>query len=145
MLETKMSKVILNLPLDVVYYVRKSDNKQMRFILNLNNYRNTHHRILHQAKEKYENIVINNLPEDAKELLYGKKVRVSFKYFQSTNRRVDVSNPIAILEKFATDALVKAGVIEDDNYSVLVGSDGWEYGGVDKNNPRCEMTIYTVE
>lgn len=141
----KMSKVVLSLPLDVIYYTRKKDNKDMKFILNLNNYRNTHHRILHQAKEKYEAAVTMLLPPDAKEKLYGKKVRVAFKYFPKTQLRVDVSNPIAIIEKFATDALVKAGVIEDDNYTILIGSDGWEYGEVDKENPRCEMTIYTVD
>ena len=140
-----MPKVIINLPLEIIYNVRKRDNKAQKFILNLNNYRNTHQRILHQAKVLYEELVTTLIPEDAKDILYGKKVRVHFKYFPSTNRRIDVSNPVAILEKFATDALVKAGVIVDDNYTVLVGSDGWTYGGVDKESPRCEMTIYTVE
>jgi len=140
-----MNSITLNLPLDIVYYVRKKDNKDMKFILNLNNYRNTHHRILHTAKDVYEQVVIGLLPENSKELLFGHKVRVSFKYFPNSNRLIDVSNPVAILEKFATDALVKAGVISDDNYRVLVGSDGWTYGGVDKENPRCEMTIYTVD
>ena len=140
-----MKKVILNLPLDVIYYTRKSDKKDQKFILNLNNYRNTHHRILHQAKEKYEQLVTDRIPDDAKDILFGKKVRVSFAYYPPTARKIDISNPIAIIEKFAIDALVKAGVLEDDNYMILVGSDGWEYGGVDKENPRCEMTIYVVE
>lgn len=140
-----MRSIILNLPLEIVYNTRKSDGKVQKFILNLNNYRNAHHRILHQAKVLYEELVIGMLPADAKDILYGKKIAVRFRYFPSTQRLVDVSNPIAILEKFATDALVKAGVIEDDNYTVLLKSDGWTYGGVDKENPRCEMTIYVVE
>lgn len=140
-----MPGITMCLPLDIVYYTRQRDGKDQKFILNLNNYRNTHHRILHTAKEKYEALVSSMVPDCAKGMLYGKKVRVAFKYFPATARLIDVSNPIAIIEKFAVDALVKAGVIEDDNHTILVGSDGWEYGGVDKQHPRCEFTIYTVE
>lgn len=139
-----MNKVTIVLPLDVIYHTRKRDGKESKFILNLNNYRNTHRRILHDAKVAYEKLIIDLIPDDAKDILYGKKIRIAFKYYAASARLIDVSNPIAILEKFAVDAIVNAGVITDDNYTVIVGSDGWEYMGVDKHNPRCEM-ILTVE
>ena len=140
-----MNKVTIVLPLDVVYSVRKRDGKESKFILNLNNYRNTHRRILHDAKIAYEAVVTDLIPEDAKELLYGRKIRIAFKYYPASARLIDVSNPIAIIEKFAVDAIVKAGVIEDDNFNIITGSDGWEYMKPDKINPRCEMTLYTVD
>jgi len=140
-----MSKVTIVLPLEVVYNIRKRDGRVSKFILNLNNYRTTHRSILHEAKLAYEKLIAERIPDDAKELLYGKKLRIAFKYYPASARLIDVSNPIAILEKFAVDAIVKAGIIADDNWTVITGSDGWERCPVDKVNPRAELTLYTVE
>jgi hypothetical protein len=39
------------------------------------------------------------------------------------------------------DLMVDAGIIEDDNYSI-VPKITLIYGGIDKENPRCDIEIY---
>ena len=51
-----------------------------------------------------------------------------------------MSNPCSIIDKFTCDALVKAGVLEDDS-SKQIKKVIYKYGGIDKDNPRCELEI----
>ena len=51
-----------------------------------------------------------------------------------------MSNPCSIIDKFTCDALVKAGVLEDDS-SKQIKQIIYKYGGIDKDNPRCELEI----
>lgn len=57
-------------------------------------------------------------------------------FYMPTNRRCDLVNMLEAV----CDVLVKAKVIEDDNYTIVAAHDGSrvEY---DKNNPRTEITI----
>lgn len=55
-----------------------------------------------------------------------------------TKRRVDLSNLIEAVD----DILVKAGVLEDDNYKIVQSHDGSRVLH-DKENPRTEITIET--
>lgn len=63
------------------------------------------------------------------------KVIVHYAFFVKDNRRRDLDNMIATVN----DALVKAGIIEDDNWQTLIiaGADA----RIDKENPRAEITI----
>jgi Holliday junction resolvase RusA-like endonuclease len=56
---------------------------------------------------------------------------------------VDVSNPCSIIDKFTCDALVKAKILEDDS-SKQIKEIYYIYGGVDKEFPRCRLTIKEV-
>lgn len=57
------------------------------------------------------------------------------------NKRTDRDN-VAFAKKFVQDALVNAGVLEDDGWSHVVGfSDRFE---VDKDNPHIEVIIKEV-
>ena len=122
----------LSLPL----HVQVSRNN--KFILNLNNYRNAHFQVLDKAKKLYVGEVLAALPP-APEKFTG-KAEMIFTLFQPTNRRVDKSNPLSIIEKFACDALVELGIFPDDctKYMPLTI---YVWGGVDKNNPRCDVEI----
>ena len=44
----------------------------------------------------------------------------------------------------ADDILVKYGILEDDNFHIIVGHDGSRVK-IDKDNPRTEITIYKGE
>lgn len=61
-------------------------------------------------------------------------------YYMATRRRVDLCN----LLEATCDILVKAGVIVDDNSSVVAAHDGSRVR-YDKENPRVEITIEGVE
>ncbi len=63
---------------------------------------------------------------------------ITAKFFFETLRKCDLSNKFESL----ADMLVKAGVLEDDNYT-CIDQIVLEYGGHDKNNPRIEVIIVT--
>lgn len=57
-------------------------------------------------------------------------------FYMPTNRRVDLTN----LEEAIDDALVKYGVLEDDNSKIIVSHDGSRVLH-DPEHPRTEVTI----
>ncbi len=54
-------------------------------------------------------------------------------------RKWDVSNRA----ESVMDLLVDAGILSDDSYAVVPRLVA-EYGGIDRDNPRCEVTITKV-
>ena len=57
-------------------------------------------------------------------------------YYMPTRRKVDLVN----LLEASCDILVHAGVLQDDNCSIVVGHDGSRVD-YDKHNPRVEIEI----
>jgi len=119
------------LPLEIYY------SKNKKFILNLNNYRNAHYRILSIAKKVYTDELLERIKDFPK---FNDPVSLEYVYYAKSNRRLDVSNPCSIIDKFTCDALVKAEIIEDDSFK-QIKKVSYIFGGVDKHNPRCELTI----
>ena len=70
----------------------------------------------------------------------SKPVNITCHYYMKTTRKVDLTN----LLEATDDILVKAGVIEDDNYRIVAGHDGSRVF-YDKSNPRVEITIEEIE
>lgn len=118
--------------------------KAGKFRLNLNEYRNAHYRTLNKAKKDYHWEVLALLPVTAKGAYIGKEVVVEYTLYQPTNRLCDVANICSIVDKFACDALTQCGVWDDDNINT-VKAVIYSWGGVDKDNPRCEMEIKELE
>lgn len=129
----------LSLPLSVQVSKRKT------FILNLNNYRNAHFQVLNKAKKMYIEEVISAFPDkkflvaSQKQILF-RKVELTYTLYQPTSRRVDISNPLSIIDKFTCDALVELGVLPDDA-SDNIPKVTYQWGGIDRENPRCEVEI----
>lgn len=123
---------IIELPLRVFIGGKKKD-----FILNLNNYRNAHFRVLHKAKENYEALIWDRLPNVPVPL----PIQIEFILYPKTKAICDPSNAVSIIEKFVCDSLVNKKIIPDDNFNIIKKHNGWTYGGVDKDNPRCELII----
>jgi Holliday junction resolvase RusA-like endonuclease len=129
--------VTLILPLEVFY------SKKKKFILNLNNYRNAHYRVLSIAKKTYSDDLVEMIEKWDDIPRFDNPVDLEYVYYAKSNRRVDVSNPCSIIDKFTCDALVRVGILEDDS-SKQIKSITYVYGGVDKENPRCRLTIKEV-
>lgn len=67
-----------------------------------------------------------------KEAIKANAIKLVF--FAGDNRKFDLTNKAESI----MDTLVDAGLIEDDNYSII--SDlHLKFGGVDKGNARCEI------
>lgn len=131
----------ITLPLEVRYQTGKSANcKWYKFILNLNNYRNTHGRLLGAAKVAYKELIWGIIPD----VKFTKPVSLTYTYYAKTKRKIDLANPCVVIDKFACDVLVEKGVLIDDNneYVPLIT---YIWGGVDNKNPRCELEIKEYE
>jgi len=126
----------LSLPL-FVDLPRKKGNK--RFYLGLNPYRNTHFQILNHAKELYKHQVLLATME-IKEKLPPPPYLFEYTIYPGTGRKFDLANVLPIVQKFTDDALIHFGIIFDDSYKVIHAIN-YRFGGVDKDNPRAELSI----
>lgn len=124
------------LPLSVVLPRKTKADKV--FILNLNLYRNTHHMTLNQAKVAYKEKVTEAVQELGE--LSPPPYRFTYTVFPANSRAFDLGNVLPIIQKFTDDALIELGILTDDNYKVI-RSVHYEFGGVDKENPRAELRI----
>lgn len=66
-------------------------------------------------------------------------INLKVSYYMQTRRKCDITN----LLQATCDMLVKYGVIEDDNYSIIASFDGTRVY-YDKENPRQEIEINTI-
>lgn len=87
------------------------------------------------AYQQYERDCLRVIPIKARQHI-KEPVNIKAFYFMKTRRKVDKTN----LESALLDILVKAGVIEDDNCSIVAGTDGSRVR-YDKNYPRTEVLI----
>lgn len=110
-------------------------SKKRGFILNLNNYRNTHYYTLNSAKVAYKELVTNQLTTK-----FDVPIKITYTYFPKTKRRVDIGNVLSIHQKFFEDALVEGGCIPDDSYDYLPEV-AYRFGEIDKDNPRVEILV----
>ena len=121
----------IDLPLEVYY------SKKKKFILNLNNYRNAHYRVLSISKSLYSDNLVPRLKDFDR---FTEPVSLTYTYYARSKRRLDISNPCSIIDKFACDALVKAEILEDDSFK-QIKEVVYKFGGIEKDNPRCELVI----
>lgn len=85
-----------------------------------------------------------NWHKTAQNQLYGVKPlpglsSINLTFFSSTRRKFDLTNKA----ESVMDLLVDCGIIPDDNWSV-VPKVVLEYGGVDKDNPRVEVSVTSL-
>ena len=110
-----------------------------KFILNLNNYRNAHYRVLNNAKINYKKLMASQM----KFINPFDKVKIHYTIYPKTKRLTDVANVASIHAKFFSDSLVEYGLLVDDNYNYLISSSE-SFGMVDKINPRVEINVEEI-
>lgn len=85
--------------------------------LNLNVYRNLHYRSLTALKHKFQDHG-KKLLREANIPPLG-RIRLRYRVFAKTKREFDIANICSIVDKFFSDTLQHAGIIEDDNWKFL--------------------------
>lgn len=110
------------------------------FILNLNDYRNTHFRTLNDMKIKYKRLVKDQI----KLLPVFERIRLTYVLYPKTRRLTDISNVCSVHDKFFCDALSELGRLKDDNYLYLPEVN-YRMGEVDKLNPRVDIYIEEIK
>ena len=121
----------------IIAPLKVKQTKKKSFILNLNVYRNAHYHTLNNTKKEYKKMVesqIKGLP------MIDVPVVITYKLFPPTRRRMDLSNVLAIHDKYFCDALVELGKLPDDTYE-WIPQVVYRFGGVDRSNPRVEISI----
>lgn len=124
----------------IIAPLRVRRSKKKWFVLNLNQYRNTHFQVLNKAKREYKAI----LTDQIKKLPIFKKIKLTYTLFPKTRRKTDIGNVLSIHQKFAEDSFVENGRIEDDDY-LHIPMTIFEIGEVDPINPRVEITIEEIK
>jgi len=111
-----------------------------RLALNLNGYRNWHHRDQHKTKTMFHDMVkplLSHIPRQ-------EKVHLHYVLYVATNQRCDLMNVIAIVDKYFSDTLSQSKAIDDDHTGIIVSTSA-AFGGVDRSNPRVSVNIIPVE
>lgn len=90
------------------------------------------------AYKRYERSAVLQLHKLSSAI--NKKVQVKCLFYRDSMRRVDLTNLLEAID----DILVKAGIIKDDDFKILVSHDGSRVF-VDRDNPRTEIFIYMEE
>lgn len=121
--------------------LRVKASKRKWFVLNLNQYRNTHYQTLNNVKRRFHDIFKGRYGyNDSKPISH---VHLKYTIYFKDRRKVDVGNVGSIVDKFASDCLVHFGYLEDDNREI-VKKVTYEDGGVDKYDPRAELEIIEI-
>ena len=124
----------------VPLYLIRGKKKPKNYWLNLNSYRNWKHFLNNDLKIQFKKEIEQNLA--AYDPIIG-KISITYTFYYPDVRRRDIGNNLAVISKFTEDALVEAGIIPDDDYKTIVSIKGI-FGGIDKENPRCEVSIEEV-
>lgn len=69
-----------------------------------------------------------------------KPVNVKCLFYMPTRRKADLTNLLEAVD----DILVKYGILQDDNYTIVAGHDGSRVY-YDKDRPRTEITITSMQ
>lgn len=116
-------------------------NTKKTYYLNLNGYRNWQFQLNNQLKKTFK----IQVAEDIRKLTpVNGQCKIEYTIYYPTRRLFDIDNIGSVITKFTHDALVEFGILEDDNYKIVTEI-VYRFGGVDKDNPRCDVIIEEVE
>jgi Holliday junction resolvase RusA-like endonuclease len=124
---TMMSRVIIKFTINLPPVTKKNSQRIVK--------RGNRYIILPSEKyEEYENAALWLVPKRGVPIDFPVNVKCLF--YMPTKRLCDLTNHLEAID----DVMVKAGLLKDDNYKILVSHDGSRVL-VDKDNPRTEVEI----
>lgn len=132
--------MMINIKLEIPYWIiiPRKTKEDKRVILNFNQYHKWCPNQRNTYKQLYQDSlcsILSGLPKLAHIELIEYKL-----FYERNGDTPDTRNITNLIDKFFCDSLVKYGVLIDDNHNIIHSTmDIW--GGVDKNNPRIEVTI----
>lgn len=114
--------------------------KKKTYYLNLNGYKQWHFQVSNQLKKLFKVQVAGSI---RKLKPVTNPIKIIYTIFYPTKREFDLDNVGSVISKFTHDALVELDILPDDNYNVVTEIK-YQFGGVDKENPRCDVRIEEV-
>lgn len=133
-----VKQIRIDAPLAV--YLPRKTIKDKRIAVNLNTYRNLHYLVNNQVKKQYA--------KEIDEYIRGKTmitpVTIEYRVYKQSKRHLDKMNVVSVTSKYLLDALTEARVWPDDNDD-YVKTEIIHPTRIDKENPRCEVIITSIE
>lgn len=121
-----------------IYWAEKFKTKPDKVhLVGMNFFRNAHHFTQNKLKQDLEQSLKESFNESFDTITSTYKVHYTLYY---KNPTCDGSNIIALIEKIFLDFAQNIGLVSNDNVKFHLGS-SWSIGGIDKLNPRVEITI----
>ncbi len=117
----------------------RKTTKDKRIALNMNTYRNLHHRTNNDAKKAYHELMRYNLEE----LKINTPVEITYQVFKASKRRLDKMNVISVVSKYLLDSITEYGCWEDDS-DEFVKKETVLPTELDRERPRVEITIKEI-
>ena len=136
MSKEKISREIVAFEFVAPLKVIKTKTKD--FILNLNNYRNAHYQVLNKTKVEFCTLMDEKYSYEY-EPAPG-KVKTTYTVYNSSKRKFDLPNVCSIVQKYFEDWMTHKGIIPTDYITVITECE-YKYGGIDKDNPRVDITV----
>lgn len=139
LLQPLKEKTILKIDLAITVIVPRKTKPGRKISLNKNVERNLHPFVYNQAKIQYKEELAARLALLSFGGTIDYEIACIFTFYNGTKHRCDLGN-VSVVEKFANDALVDLDILKDDS-TKYVPALLYFWGGVDKENPRCELEI----
>ena len=131
-----MTSVTVQLP---IYWTRHFKTKPPKtHLAGMNWFRNAYRFDQNNFKQEFTSLVLDQLDNEVISSPFELHMELHYK-----NPSCDPSNIVALIEKVVLDAFQKGNVIEEDNVKHHKGS-SWAVEGQDKENPRCLITIRSL-
>ena len=126
-----MQKIILP-----IYYTQVFKTRPEKvWLVGDNAFRNWHYFLKNEVKQYYHMLVGEQIDDTVVKNQYKMFIDLYLK-----NPASDGSNVASRMEKFTLDGLQECGVVVDDNSKYHMGTT-WELKGMDKTDPRVEITL----
>ena len=119
--------------------VERKTMKPKRYYINMNTYRNLHHRVNGMLKKMY----LEAVREQLEGVVIETPCDIIYRVIKPTKRRLDKMNVISVTSKYLLDAITELGCWEDDNDDFVKKETvlPTEY---EKDNGRVEILINTI-
>lgn len=108
--------------------------------LNLNNYRNWNRFLEAEIKRIYTSL----MKDKVFGLVFNHPITLEYVIYYKDKRVHDRMNVGSVVDKYFCDALTEWNCLPDDNDNFIL-SQKIITGGIDKDNPRCEIFIWEVK
>lgn len=122
-------------------FVEKGVRKIRKYTINLNYMRGWNNLLYNDLKIIYTNLAVREI--ESKPIFRANEVELTYYLFRKDKKLCDVNNILAAHDKFFQDAFVWCGCIPDDNFK-HVKNTSFRFGGVDKENPRVNIVVTSI-
>lgn len=99
------------------------------------------HRCDNDMKQKYEMVILRAIRRTPLPRRFRRPVYITYIYYEKDRRR-DKDNVAGVAHKFVQDALVKAGILENDGWQWIEGFRDEFH--VDRERPRIEVIVKEI-